>query len=1427
MKFFRKFTVIIMIIALMFTYMPSVWAGETSLTAQDVVNKLNYELFTDEIYYAITEDVDLSASAILEGSDITLSWESSDTSVMDENGKIYRDKYRDKPVTMTATANDGASTATKEFTFVVLCQQAEIFYQENFNYDAPDGTLITDVAPHASASDGKTLTDKSPTGWSFSSTGEAKMQSFLYSDESENHYIGSYRNINTGTAYYTRYALQQKPYGEIVWEGDVKFDREKAPQVHSIEIFGVLREESGYQYRQMLVDFDIRLNATADDVFIGTGFYDGTKATKTTYRVTSLLKNDWSRVKIVMNTWEMEWKVYINGELIVDNIPFYTKNREGLLPFECVYVKDFQIGNYRLYEPGSLFCLDNISIRRCTDGYTENATAYEILDKITPELLTDEGEVVSNPLDLSLSALSAELQENGFTPLWTSSDESVIKIEGDKAIPILGEKDKTVTLTVDINGAKKSFNFSVPVDPVYYAVNDAWKYLSFECFSDEPQNAVTKDIDLSTEGIGKNISLDGLSLEISVDNPKVISPDGTVTRSATDREATIFVKITDERGYSRTKEIKATVLASNKDVFYSENFCYPDFLGKDFTNIEGWVNAVGGESQLITTIEEENNNYCIQAYRETANTDDTNFARYNIDKECKTSFILNSRIKLVDNNNYGSLNPSGIFVYEIYGTFNIDGQNKVVRLAEIRFGHDTGKIKFSKNGGTPFNTSTIPAPNTWFDMKLEFDIWNQGIDLYIDGVKQNDEKIPFYNKDIEGYTPENFTKISYIKFNAYRGKEKVGMKVDDISIISMSGVYNSVNLYETDALTGEKKELKTTRYINYYPGNTIEAEVMVSNGTAEEKTVDVLMCVFDDGKLCDIRKSEESIVLSPGNSEYVTFPDLLWKEDQDKLAVKSFVWEKGANPTAGVYENDGQVKYSYEPTIIEATDTDREIKFIDLFGDTIYKLYFSGHSWSADSTKMYFHAKDNMDIYEYNSVTDEIRFVAKSNNFYGFTTVPSKNVLLYSSPDNRIVEMNIDTYEKRVVADMPEKAKNGGSLLTVTNDGRYLCLGWTEDKTNFDGDQSLFYKRFPVLDTETGIWEDDTNHYYAFPDITPCNTFMNPVYKNLILFFHANIGTRDRIWMIDTETDECKNLYVQKNYSATMAGESVSHETWTWDGERIVMALNSLGQSQIGANGVISIDKYGKDRRVINREYTYLHLGTSPVSDRWIVSDTGYGNGIDTHIILVDGHTGVAYKLATVKQNARDSIAHAHPSFSSDGKKVYFGMYNDDYSTAGLGIIDVSDIIENAPDREIISLSDSCQTESVDGFPYSLKKVTENGKTFYETEAGKHINVNYLGEENPFATATIEIEYYAEDAEAVIEYYEWHDYTEESVATFETKTADIPLENGGWKTATVTIEGINLEGYADLSGDFALRVKNGKIKIGSVKVYEIGKSVLN
>ena len=125
---------------------------------------------------------------------------------MDETGKIYRDKYRDKTVTMTATADDGTNKASKSFDFTVLSEQAEIFYSENFGYDVPNGTLLTDFAPHASASDGKTLTAGSPEGWSFSSVGEAHMKSFMFSDENKNarfasYFRKSYVNIN-GKSWY-------------------------------------------------------------------------------------------------------------------------------------------------------------------------------------------------------------------------------------------------------------------------------------------------------------------------------------------------------------------------------------------------------------------------------------------------------------------------------------------------------------------------------------------------------------------------------------------------------------------------------------------------------------------------------------------------------------------------------------------------------------------------------------------------------------------------------------------------------------------------------------------------------------------------------------------------------------------------------------------------------------------------------------------------------------------------------------------------------------------------------------------------------------------------------------------------------------------------------------------------------------------------
>lgn len=1390
--------------------------GTNDKTSVDIIcDMLNYELFTDEVHFAITKDLTLDSSLILKKlglSGAEISWESNSPGVISSTGKVFREKYRDKDVVLTAAVSDGTHTAYKTFSFTVLSEQAKIYMSENFAYDnLKDGISITEATQNTNA-DETPINVKSPAGWSFSSAGEYRMCAVINKDENSNCILNTYRTANDGNAHYVRHVLESKGREKVIWEADVKFARHAPPQIYTIEIYGVGAAGKQKKERVKFADADIRLNTTGDIVQFGTGYWDGDKTVRPLYTNVSLLENEWSRIKIVMDIKSKKWAVYINGEKFIDDIPFFEKNKTGNENAQYFYVNDFQIGAYRLYAPKSNFCFDNISVRSCTENYSENAAAYEIIDSLSLDMLTgDDPDNIEKELDLSLEQFQDIIKQNSFEVNWISSNEDVLRINAGTASPIPGKTDRDVILTVNISSAQKQFNLSVPAAKMYRRVNAAYDALSFECFSEEPAGAVTKSLDFSEANLKECCDLNGISVEFTSDKPDCVSSEGIVSRTNQDTAVTLTVSVSDNsNGYRRKKEIKINVLSSDKEVYYSSNFHYPALLGKDVSNLSSWGNLTGN-SFFITTIEKEENNYLLSSVRTKPANNDYNFTKLSINKECKTKFTVQARLKFIDNNNYEQDNSTAVYVFEIVGTYNVNGKKTNAKVAEMRFGYDYSTLNFKFADGSGIDIDFLPELNRWFDLKVDCDVLNHDIDIYIDGIKINDGIIPFYQSGVPDYDETSFNSVNQIRYNFFRTKENLGIKLDDISITGLNKLYHTCQLTENN-------EVKAIDSIDYFKGDKIDAVVKLSNPVGSVEEPDVFLAVYDKGVLKDIRKNTAPVTVNPGDCKKLYFPDIFWKSDFSDISVKSFVLEKNSlTPKKTNTKAAAGIRQDYSPEVIYAADTGRKITYIDLFGKTAYKTYFSAQSWSADSRKMYFQGQ-NYDIYEYNSDTQTIRFISKCNVYYGFVTVPSKNLLLYIDESSRIVKMDIDTYQKSIISVLPPQARSSANNLTVTNDGKYLSLRWEEDNNNFGAEASnLKYTRFPVLDTQTGEWLDDTNHYNGFPDEPPYNTFINPVYSNLLFYCHVSSSNNDRLWLLDTVTDKNYNVYKQKPYTKTLSGESVSHETWTYDGERIVMAINKLDLRQIGPNGIVSVNKDGKDRRVINDEYSYLHLGASPVSDRWVVGDTGY-NGISTDIILADCYTGKSYKLATVKQNSKDSVAHGHPAFSPDGKQVYFGMYNKDYSSAGIGIIDVSDIVENAAEHKIIQLSDNCRTESSDGFSYSLKEIILGGKTAYKTEAGKQVNINYLGNDTEQASTAITIEYYAEDAQVELEYYRWHKYTDNAPSKLEVKTQPLDIENGGWRTVRVNIDNINLEGYGKLGGDFTLKTTKGNIAIGAVRV---------
>ena len=254
--------------------------------------------------------------------------------------------------------------------------------------------------------------------------------------------------------------------------------------------------------------------------------------------------------------------------------------------------------------------------------------------------------------------------------------------------------------------------------------------------------------------------------------------------------------------------------------------------------------------------------------------------------------------------------------------------------------------------------------------------------------------------------------------------------------------------------------------------------------------------------------------------------------------------------------------------------------------------------------------------------------------------------------------------------------------------------------------------------------------------------------------------------------------------------------------------------------GVMSFDKDGNNRRHINDDYSYLHLGVSPANPRFVVSDTGYGAHKKSDIVVVDCHSGKSYKLATTNQTGEDSVAHSHPAFTPDGQKVYFGVFNGDYTSAGIGFIDVSDIV-NQPDlMEIVELSDSCNAESYPGMKHETKLTEKDGKAGYNIVNGNFMRVNYKGAEQANVKADIEITYFADGGQGELGYFVWvedpetHNSLDSLTYTFE------KLNTGKWETITISFDDINLENMGHMGSDFYLKGIDSDLAVRSVKVIQ-------
>lgn len=411
---------------------------------------------------------------------------------------------------------------------------------------------------------------------------------------------------------------------------------------------------------------------------------------------------------------------------------------------------------------------------------------------------------------------------------------------------------------------------------------------------------------------------------------------------------------------------------------------------------------------------------------------------------------------------------------------------------------------------------------------------------------------------------------------------------------------------------------------------------------------------------------------------------------------------------------------AYAETKIMDVGTDFECKWFTIDGQRTERVYFTSNMWANDSERIIVRNMGDGYLYSYNVVTDETVKLVEAPASY---SVSANNWLCYVNSRNRSVNrIHLDTGEMEELTLYPEGSTGSPSSLHVTNDDTWVSMQYQDDDelayvTDEEGNKIRRLHMIASFNITNGEWMIDSHEFdYPYPQLT--HLFVNPVYSNLLFFCHegTTTGVPDRLWLLDSDTGEQKNIFIQQDNSlpdtsSVKTGETSGHEAWTYDGEHMTF-VKYYFDTNVGKSGIVRIDKYGEKREYVSWDYDYWHCHPAK-GNRFIVADTRFHGtyeeeGVPTklgenQVVIID----TKYQKAHVIANLVSGVTHPyqpHPAFSPDGKKVAFAAV-DENNLLGVGVIDITALGED-------------QKETFASFTNEDKGVLISPVQLYETTSG-------------------------------------------------------------------------------------------------------------
>ncbi len=1369
------------------------------------------EMLTNQPKDVITENLDVSLENELpEG--ISVSFESNSDAININTGAVTRDTYRDIPVKLTATVTDGSSTWKNNLYFTVLRQSTKVYMAENFYYPSGKNKVLYDVPGIKRVEVNAEPILEGNYGWSsrysteMSEETTSGMRFKSYIDTEENKYIlHSYRPIaSQNEQNSTYYVLGEKPKGEVIQKARVKFEHTTTPQIYVFRTYGIYMVD-GVKKRVVINETNFSYKEESFNIYMPC--HNGQGMETLYYYPENIPTGEWADVEWRYHSDSLMLDFYINGVLINSSpIPFSDALNTEVDRSQYIGMNDFEFNSYRGYGKGH-FYIDDISVISNPEWYDENQEIFYVYNNLAETDFTDEDKnAITQNLDFENNTMADYISANGITVTYSSNNTSFISNSGEVT---RGKMDTPVTVTAIIskNGEsiKKELNFTVLCKEEYEKIASVAKRFTPEIFTDESVKHISKSFDLDYSVLS-DVDFSDIEVSFKSSNSDVLYVDSqsgkcVVRKTDKDTDVSLTAVITQKgTNLTVTKELPYRVVSDEKNVYYSDSFFYPDKVGSTLTSVRSdwWSTNYGADVYYTNEIAVANNNHYVHTER-TQPSGSQRYLSYTYPtaSQYKVAYEVDVKFNHTDTPQY--------YFFAMEGSYLLpDGTVEKDRIVDLNF-YDEGyrSYLFARSEDekevvrSVYLLETIPK-DKWMTLRVEINTAEQTADFYIDGIKLNKDPVGLYK--CTSRRDQDLFHVENLKITAFR-TQAGEIDLDNFAAYTVKGDVSVNNIF----YSGGEKIIAIEEAQN----GKIDLEARLYNQTDKTTAVSVALCEFQGRELKNIQIKNITLDTNPATIEKIVFKDFVLSDNRENSKVKVYLLDnKNINPYSDTSYFENILNREVTSGQMTCNLSGRTYNWVDFNGENMIRNYFTMQGWSPDGTKFYVR-DDDFRIYEYDIETSKVKYLDTGKYEHTMTVTPLGG-MFYVNKYNEIIRMDVDTYEKKIVGKVPSEYADKVSMLQVMDTEEKLSIEWT-DKQLAEG------SRFPVLDIATGEW--DLSHSYVFDTewYAPNHVSINPVKPNLLMFCHEGTAVNDRLWVLDMDTDNYYNVFVPKFYTSNSAGEIACHEMWTHDGENIVFQ-KSGGSSTIGYTGVVSIKYDGTERNYINDDYSYCHVATSPVSNRWIVGDTAYSNGKTSEIILIDAYTGQSHVVAQVSQTGINP-GHCHPAFNQDGTKVWFGHYDPSGKIIRIGWADVSDIINNAPKGDWYNLSDSCDSFSYKGTESEVEILNHDGQLLYSLPAGNIMRVNVKSETAYQESGDIEVKitYLDEGTDSFHFTYYTFD-TSGSYNRLVKNTKQITRSGTGQlKTVILNLNGVCLDNMERLKTDFTIS-GNSAVKITSVEM---------